>query len=340
MTTLHTLRRTARLSLSELASLSGVGMRRLADYEYGGAPFDEDDRWKLATYFGIHPLVLTDSDDEPAPPPHGRPRQLGAALIAIAALSSAGWLGWHTVTAASAPLPTATAAPAPLSVAAAPSSTVPPTAQASSTVAEATALPSRTAAPAAQSSSTVVATTLVPSSTAAPTIQPTATEPPLVVPSLADLARPSRCPLISTNGTVVVTLGYGVGSHAPAATVGAVDLAIDSDGDGLAEPAATRGALVVAAHAGTVTVQRDTWPAGNHVWVTAADGWRTGYSHLARIDAADGQTIYPGQVLGLVGQTGQAAGPHLDFQVWHNDINQDPSEEVLCAAHNHPPLQP
>ncbi len=55
---------------------------------------------------------------------------------------------------------------------------------------------------------------------------------------------------------------------------------------------------------------------GNTVLVRTADGVVTTYAHLNNIAVTQGQTVYAGSVLGGVGQTGNATGPHLHFGVW------------------------
>jgi murein DD-endopeptidase MepM/ murein hydrolase activator NlpD len=123
----------------------------------------------------------------------------------------------------------------------------------------------------------------------------------------------------------VMTQGYGVGSHAPANIWGAVDLAIDGDGDGHADPQGSLGAPVYATHSGVVHLARDTWPAGNHIWVEGLR-FKTGYSHLKDFapDLQDGQMVERGQLIGYVGSTGQSSGPHLDYQVWKDGVNVNP----------------
>jgi murein DD-endopeptidase MepM/ murein hydrolase activator NlpD len=65
--------------------------------------------------------------------------------------------------------------------------------------------------------------------------------------------------------------------------------------------------------------------------VLAADGiWRTGYSHLAIVTVIDGQQIQAGDMIGLMGSTGFASGPHLDYQVWRGEVNIDPTTLVGC----------
>ena len=134
---------------------------------------------------------------------------------------------------------------------------------------------------------------------------------------------PQGNPLRAANS--VMTQGYGVGTHAPAEIWGAVDLAIDGDGDGQADPQGTLGAPVYATHRGVVHLARNTWPAGNHIWVEGLH-FKTGYSHLKDFapDLQDGQTVERGQLIGYVGSTGEASGPHLDYQVWKDGVNVNP----------------
>lgn len=136
---------------------------------------------------------------------------------------------------------------------------------------------------------------------------------------------PTGDPLQSPH--TVMTQGYGVGSHAPANIWGAVDLAIDGDGDGQADPQGSLGAPVYATHSGVVHLARNTWPAGNHVWVEGLH-FKTGYSHLKDFapDLQDGQMVVRGQLIGYIGSTGEASGPHLDYQVWKDGVNVNPLE--------------
>mgnify|MGYP005848631041 CR=1 FL=1 len=119
----------------------------------------------------------------------------------------------------------------------------------------------------------------------------------------------------------VITQDYGVGTHAPAHIWGAVDLAIDGTGTGRADPDATQGHPIYATHAGMVTVTPNSWPAGNHVWITN-EPYRTGYAHLHDVAVQSGQIVARGQKIGTVGSTGQSSGPHLDYQVWHMQNGQ------------------
>lgn len=122
---------------------------------------------------------------------------------------------------------------------------------------------------------------------------------------------------------VVMTQGYGVGSHAPAESWGALDLAVDGDGDGNADPAGSWGAPVRATMSGIVQLTPDTWPAGNHIWVIG-DNYKTGYSHLQSFTVQDGQYVERGTIIATVGSSGASSGPHLDYQIWQQGVNQNP----------------
>ena len=121
----------------------------------------------------------------------------------------------------------------------------------------------------------------------------------------------------------VMTQGYGVGSHAPANIWGAVDLAIDGNGDGQADVQASMNAPIYATHHGTIKLAPNSVPAGNHIWVLG-EHFKTGYSHLASFAVQDGQTVERGALIGYVGTTGHSSGPHLDYQVWKDGVNVNP----------------
>jgi murein DD-endopeptidase MepM/ murein hydrolase activator NlpD len=40
--------------------------------------------------------------------------------------------------------------------------------------------------------------------------------------------------------------------------------------------------------------------------------------------------VRAGEVIGLAGSTGEASGPHLDYQVWDGEVNVDPTALVGC----------
>lgn len=123
----------------------------------------------------------------------------------------------------------------------------------------------------------------------------------------------------------VMTQGYGVGSHAPAQSWGAIDLALDGDGDGLADPQGTWDQPVYATMSGEIKLAPNSYPAGNHVWVIGEE-YKTGYAHLSRFAVENGALVKRGDVIGYVGSSGLSNGPHLHYHIWHNGVNVNPLE--------------
>lgn len=93
-----------------------------------------------------------------------------------------------------------------------------------------------------------------------------------------------------------------------------------------------RGTAIRAVADGTIAyVGREPWYHGtDRAWVVIishGNGVKTIYVHLkARPMAgvAKGKHIDQGQLIGLMGMTGRATGPHLHFGVWVNHVGVDP----------------
>lgn len=58
--------------------------------------------------------------------------------------------------------------------------------------------------------------------------------------------------------------------------------------------------------------------AGTYVVLKHADGTRTLYAHMSSISVQQGERVTGGTLLGHVGQSGRAFGPHLHFEVYPN----------------------
>lgn len=138
---------------------------------------------------------------------------------------------------------------------------------------------------------------------------------------LAFAIEPSVNPLHSDK--LVMTQGYGVGSHAPAAIWGGVDLAIDANGDGQAEPETTMGMPIYATISGVARVVPNSWPGGNYVSISN-DHYKVAYAHLSSFAVEHGQQVAAGQVIGYVGTTGSSSGPHLHYEVYKDGVNVNP----------------
>lgn len=87
---------------------------------------------------------------------------------------------------------------------------------------------------------------------------------------------------------------------------------------------APTGSSVRAAAAGEVLFAATHGSYGNLVVLKHADGLVTVYAHNERNLVRKGQTVRKGQLLGKVGQTGRASGPHLHFEVRKGTTPKNP----------------
>jgi murein DD-endopeptidase MepM/ murein hydrolase activator NlpD len=78
---------------------------------------------------------------------------------------------------------------------------------------------------------------------------------------------------------------------------------------------APEGAPVQAIGSGRVLFAGRKGGDGNMVHLRHSNGYETMYMHLSRILVRNGQEVAQGQRIGLVGHTGLATGPHLDFRI-------------------------
>ena len=97
--------------------------------------------------------------------------------------------------------------------------------------------------------------------------------------------------------------------------------------------AAPEGTPVYAPTGGIVTKSEMTEGYGNLVVLRGAGDRQYRFGQLQELKVKEGDAVSPGDVLGLVGQTGRATGPHLHFEVWHGEKPDDPqTEEGLILA--------
>ena len=92
------------------------------------------------------------------------------------------------------------------------------------------------------------------------------------------------------------------------------------------------GAPVRAAGRGVVALVADFYLAGHAIYLSHGAGLVTGYFHLSRVDVTAGDTVARGQVIGRVGRSGRATGPHLHWIARYGAITVDPMSLLRLVA--------
>ncbi len=100
-----------------------------------------------------------------------------------------------------------------------------------------------------------------------------------------------------TNGLVTDTFGTRNGKHF------GIDIA------------APRGTTVVSVHDGVVAKSYYSSTYGNVVFIEHHNGYETVYAHLHKRFVEEGDSVYQGEEIGTVGNTGRSSGDHLHFEV-------------------------
>ena len=98
--------------------------------------------------------------------------------------------------------------------------------------------------------------------------------------------------------------------------------------------AAPRGTPVMASSDGVVKTIGQQRGYGNVIYLSHRGGYTTVYGHLNSFakDLKQGQRVRQGEVIGYVGATGWATGPHLHYEVRHNNVAHDPMKIALPIA--------
>jgi murein DD-endopeptidase MepM/ murein hydrolase activator NlpD len=79
------------------------------------------------------------------------------------------------------------------------------------------------------------------------------------------------------------------------------------------------GTKVHAAREGKVIFTGIRFGYGLTVIIQHSFGYRTLYGHLSALQVKRGQHINKGEIIGFIGLSGRTTGPHLHFEVWHNN---------------------
>ncbi len=88
--------------------------------------------------------------------------------------------------------------------------------------------------------------------------------------------------------------------------------------------AAPQGTPIMTTASGIVVETGYTSGNGNYVKVKHDNTYSTQYLHMSKILVKRGQRVNQGDIIGKVGSTGLATGPHVCYRFWKNGVQVDP----------------
>lgn len=102
--------------------------------------------------------------------------------------------------------------------------------------------------------------------------------------------------------------------------------------------AAPRGTPVYAAGDGRVIEAGYSRSNGNYIFVQHGEAYKTHYLHLNKKRVVKGSRVKQGQVIGTVGSTGAATGPHLHYEFLVKGVHRNPRtvHKILPKARSLP----
>jgi murein DD-endopeptidase MepM/ murein hydrolase activator NlpD len=103
--------------------------------------------------------------------------------------------------------------------------------------------------------------------------------------------------------------------------------------------AAPHGTPIVAVGDGTVSASSFTSGNGNYVKIRHNSTYETQYLHMSKRAVKAGDRVQQGDVIGYVGSTGLATGPHVCFRFWKNGQQVDHLSEEFPASEPIPAAQ-
>ncbi len=147
-----------------------------------------------------------------------------------------------------------------------------------------------------------------------------APEIPLDNPGVAKVLGPGACENVASGSVGVGLFIWPATSHklsgydySPSTNHSGIDI----DGEtGDPAYAADTGVVVYAGW--------NNWGYGNVVVINHGNSWQTLYAHLNTINVGCGQSVIQGGVIGAIGETGNASGSHLHFEMMYKGTKVNP----------------
>lgn len=147
-----------------------------------------------------------------------------------------------------------------------------------------------------------------------------APEIPLDNPGVAKVLGPGACENVTSGAVGSEMFIWPANSH----KLSGYDYSPSTNHSGIDIDGET-GDPVYAADSGVVVYAGwNNWGYGNVVVINHGNGWQTLYAHLNAINVGCGQSVVQGGIIGAIGETGNAAGSHLHFEMMYKGTKVNP----------------
>lgn len=141
-------------------------------------------------------------------------------------------------------------------------------------------------------------------------------------PEIAAVLGPGACKSIGDGAVGAETFAWPTDHHA----VAGLDYNPNMNHNGI-DLAGEAGNPVYAVDNGVVVYSGwNNWGYGNMIVINHGNGWQTLYAHLSAVGVSCGQSVYQTDVIGSIGNTGNASSPHLHFEMMYNDVRVNPHD--------------
>ena len=87
---------------------------------------------------------------------------------------------------------------------------------------------------------------------------------------------------------------------------------------------ASYGTKIMASDGGQVVSSTSSYSYGEYVMISHGNGRYTLYAHMSQRKVAVGDVVNQGDLIGYVGTSGYATGPHIHFEIIEDDVRVDP----------------
>lgn len=121
---------------------------------------------------------------------------------------------------------------------------------------------------------------------------------------------------VARNGALSISSPFGFRNDVFGADATRFHQGIDIGGDTGEHVVATADGKVVTATYGELS--------GNLIVIEHKNDFTTRYAHMSKLLVKPGQKVQRGDTIGEIGSTGSSNGPHLHYEIRHNDVPIDP----------------